>query len=340
MAPLRIAVTVIATMAWSAAAGRSPTGPLFSYCAQAITSPCIPYSKQEIVSGVFMTNSDANESEVIVENGEVRLLIRGGAVGLFVDPSRPEKKPVTVVTPLGELRVTGAVFTTQVDVNEVRLEVFRGTVDVIPAGDKAPVFGVVEGYGAELKQRIIFKLPHPNNSPLLEMACINRPCDSGCEEGIFPDDGTRRDVSGMGPAAVAGTEPLEFSSMEALIDNAQSCLLERDWECAAMRYNTVLERYPRIPESRSVLISLAKIELRHLNLPRTALSHFNIYLQRTPEGPLAEEAYLGMADVYQHLGSREKEKVVLHQFAKKFPRSVIIEIVRARLRRLDDALSD
>ena len=123
--------------------------------------------------------------------------------------------------------------------------------------------------------------------------------------------------------------------MDALIQDAQSCLIDRDWQCAAARYHEVLNRYAARTESASVLISLAKIELRHLNRPDNALTHYRTYQQRAPKGPLIEEAYLGIANAYRQLGNPAKEAETLRQFAERFPKSSLSGKARARLKQLN-----
>ena len=127
--------------------------------------------------------------------------------------------------------------------------------------------------------------------------------------------------------------------MDDLIQDAQSCLLLRDWNCAASRYREVLGRYSRRPESAAVLISLAKIELRHLRLPNQALGHYRDYLSRLPNGPLAEEALLGTAEAYRRMGLEARERETLQGFLQRFPKSSLSGKARSRLNQLNNTSS-
>ena len=121
-------------------------------------------------------------------------------------------------------------------------------------------------------------------------------------------------------------------SIDTLIQEAQSCLIDRDWRCAAIKYQEVLKRYSGRPESMAVLISLAKIELRHLGRPKEALDHYKKYQQRAPKGPLAEEALYGIANAYRRLGLEDKEQETLRLFVEKYPQSSLVRKARARLK--------
>ena len=99
----------------------------------------------------------------------------------------------------------------------------------------------------------------------------------------------------------------------------------------------MLARYSKRPESTAALISLAKIELRHLDAPRKALAHFTAYQRRAPNGPLAEEALFGIAGAYQRLGNDDEERAALRRFVERYPRSSLRGKARARLAELDRA---
>jgi outer membrane protein assembly factor BamD (BamD/ComL family) len=127
--------------------------------------------------------------------------------------------------------------------------------------------------------------------------------------------------------------------MYTLTQEAQSCLIDRDWTCAAARYREVLTRFPRRPESMAVLISLAKIEMRYLGAPKDALTHYKTYQRRAPSGPLAEEALFGIAEAYRHLGVADKEEMTLSRFIEQYPESSLVQKARARLKQLRNHIS-
>jgi TolA-binding protein len=316
----------------------------------------------EPVPGVFLTHCGKNAPETIIENNTVKVSLRKGAVGLFVDPARPGGQKVVVETRFGEVRVKGTLFTVGVDRSGAWVEVLRGVVEVVPETEKDlafknPAFKVAAGYGASLKQRgEKYKLSEPAAAPLfheLQIHAVDKtsgqasadnedsresspspaPQDAGeetdDEAAAQIEEEIRREADDGSPKRLA-------ASMDVLIQDAQSCLLARDWKCAASRYREVLKAYSRRPESSAVLISLAKIELRRLDMPKKALARYKAYLRQAPTGPLAEEALLGAADAYRRLGLEEQEEETLRRFVEKFPKSSLSGKARTRLKQLSD----
>jgi TolA-binding protein len=72
---------------------------------------------------------------------------------------------------------------------------------------------------------------------------------------------------------------------------------------------------------------------------KQALTHYGAYLQQAPNGPLAEEAFLGTADAYRQLGHEDKEADTLRRFVERFPESSLISKARARLKQLSASTS-
>jgi TolA-binding protein len=317
---------------------------------------CVPSEPTELVSGVFMIHCEENEPGATIEDGQVRVSLSRGTVGLFVDPERPEKKSVGVETPFGEVQVKGTLVSVRVDHAEARVEVFRGIVEVIPETEKHLAFQVAEGYGADLRHLTTFKLSKPATDMLItaihikpsaesdrktatvmkrESSSVSSVTEDASEGGASADQAERSEQAEYDDYVGTDDDAERIAiSIDTLIQDARSCLLVRDWECAEARYRKVLEMYSQSPESTVVLISLAKIELRHMKLPHKALAHYSMYLQEAPNGPLAEEALLGMANVYRYLGFQEQERKTLRRFVERFPRSTLLGIVRERLKQL------
>jgi TolA-binding protein len=264
------------------------------------------------------------------------------------------------VTPLGEVRVKGTLFTVRVDDDGVAVQVFRGLVEVVPKGGEDLTFNVAAGYGANVEQRATFKLSEPKTDALIEALRI-APSGEPAEEAtirsqeavISTKSSGAKDEADIGAGTTdagrtGGTKNIHNAtdegrilsnpaSMEGLIKKARACLMRRDWECAALRYQEVLGTYSKRPQSASILISLAKIELRHLRHPKRALTLFGTYLERAPNGPLAEDAVLGIADSYRHLGLNAEERKTLRHFVERYPQSVLLDNARIRLRQLEGA---
>ncbi len=308
---------------------------------------CVPAQPMATASGVFMTYCEGQGPEARVEEGEVNVLLRQGSVALFVDPDRPVPRRVTVETARGRVAVKGTLFTVRIDDDNAWVEVFRGVVEVTPAGDREP-FRVAAGYGADLEQRSTFKLVEPVTERLVKVLpakrsgapqevslAQNEPIeplspagDATAPEAPIDGSGLEREVLGN---LSNHREPRVASSIKRLLGEARSCLLVRDWQCAAARYQEVLRINSRRPGMTTVLITLAKIELRHLNRPQKALTHYQTYLRQAPNGPLAQEAFLGMADAYRRVGLRDREAHTLRRFIEKFPKSNLTAKARTRL---------
>jgi hypothetical protein len=303
--------------------------------------------------GVRMTFCGPNASDVTVDpQGEVLLLLTRGAVGCIVDKNRPDKGDVRVVTKYGEVRVTGTIFTVRVERDDVRVEVFRGSVEVRPASKRDAVFKVREGQGATIATEKIFALNHQTVDPLtqnlLSVASSMRPYDEqssgetqieGSTKGsgkALTDAGVDRiELFQQGEGEGLSSKPLTPSA-DSLIQSAHVCLIERDWECAASRYLQVLKDYGNRSESVSALIGLARIELHYLHKPKQALFHFSTYEKRYPSGPLIEEALLGIAESLRQLGRKEKERASLRTFIARFPNSASIEKAKSRLKEIGE----
>jgi hypothetical protein len=138
---------------------------------------CHPSAPTELASGVHMTHCSENEPESRLENGAVRVDLRSGAVALFVDPARPEKKSVTVETSLGDVRVKGTLFTVRMVEGDARVDVYRGTVAVIPKQQRL-AYDVPAGRGSMMKHRSTFECTAPTTDSLLKALPVPPPIES------------------------------------------------------------------------------------------------------------------------------------------------------------------
>ncbi|MBN2342563.1 MAG: tetratricopeptide repeat protein [Deltaproteobacteria bacterium] len=314
--------------------------------------PCEVSNTVDLVPGVQMTYCEGREPGTLIQDGAVQVSLEQGIAALSVDPHRRDKKSVSVKTPGGEVWVKGTLFAVYVNQSDERVEVFRGIVEVIPHREEKSAFPVAAGHGGRLALNEVYPLTDPLTAELVAALNVGAEDDTDAEQLTDATESNKatqktgadneavavaEEDAGEGTdAAVNTAEPgrRAAKSMESLIEDARSCLLSHDWECAATNYQKVLKLYSRHPESSAVYISLAKIELRHLRSPRQALSHYNAYLKKAPNGPLAEEALLGTAKSYQQLGQVESEKQALRQFLARFPNSSLVGKAKARLAEL------
>ena len=329
---------------------------------------CSPAPPTEPVPGVVMTYCKDREPGALIENGgEFRVSLRNGAVGMLVDPNRRSKRKVTVETPHGEVRVKGTMFTVLVDGENTRVEVFRGVVEFVPTAAWEDSLYATAGQGADLRRRVIFELSRPKTEALRRALDAEVARKSTAEQAPVPDEALTEPTSEVPSEPTESMESDELAgarsernpveqpeqveegvrsetpaalnraapSIDALIQDAQSCLIAHDWTCASSRYQDILKYYPGRPESTAVLVSLAKIELRHLNMPQKALDHYRTYQQWAPNGPMSEEALFGIAETYRRLGEKDMEEETLRLFVERYPKSSQLKRARARLHQLE-----
>ena len=322
---------------------------------------CLAATPVELAPGVLMTHCEGNQLSTQKRDGAIEVTLHQGTVALSVNPNRPNRKRVSVLVPAGEVRVKGTLFSVSAgDSWDNRVDVFRGKVAVIPRNaDRAP-FDVSSGHGAKIEQVSTFELFAPKSAVLIERLNEMRFGDEGTMPAIdsklqnnsqisLADStpvllDTDKDtlIAGRSKKPNTRSNPTagrsaKAAEMNVLVEDARACLLTQDWHCAAAKYRNVIEKYANSPESNAVLISLAKIELRHLNKPHHALKHYNQYLARLHDGPLAEEAMLGVANSYRRLKQHEKEKQVLLRYVHKYPGSALTEKATRRLKHLSDS---
>lgn len=325
----------------------------------AYNNTCTPSTPVEKAPGVYLVYCNGDEPVVTLENDELRVALTRGSLGMFVDPGRPMKKRVSVNTELGSVRVKGTLFSVSADgVEYARVYVVRGLVEVIPAGNEALSFHVGRDYGADIETGRSFKLSDTSGNAMRqalyameangsaddipeEFRAQNIPLDTGRTldggdndgfgEPFDQADSVEREVSRT--IRHCHDSPVA-SSIEKRMKRARRCLLARNWQCAASHYQDVLRLNSGCPGMTTVLISLAKIERRHLKHPRKALAHYKKYLWKEPNGPLEEEAFIGMADCYRRLGLKKRELETLRRYLEKFPESNLSNTARLRLEKL------
>ena len=309
---------------------------------------CVAALPEEPIAGVHLTycKGDGRPAFSVRDGGDIRVVLQHGAVGLSIDPERPNPHKVSVETRHGTVEVKGTVFTVRVDRENTWVEVFRGVVQVVPTDENAEPFTVKSGFGADVSRGKRFELSAPKTEMLRARLALSVAPSETIEAEIDTDlgdtaDTDDADTGDTGPSAKgavhrrSNTAAKQSDGMYDLIQAAQSCLIDKKWECAAEQYRLVLKRYPRRPETPAVIISLAKVELRYLGTPKDALSHYTAYQRRAPNGPLAEEALYGIAEAHRRLDDEKAETDTLRRFVERFPQSSLAGKARARLAKLE-----
>lgn len=132
------------------------------------------------------------------------------------------------------------------------------------------------------------------------------------------------------------TASLPSRTPEQILQLARSYRKQGLWKKAAREYGALIQLYPERAEARSALVSLGFIQLEHMRRPDLALSSYNLYLKRAPQGPLAPEAYFGRAMAYRAMGRNKREKEALREFLGRFPGSFQADRAGKRLQELSD----
>ena len=319
------------------------------------TVGCRPSAVFAPAPGIRTVYCGPSEPDIVsASDGTVRVELKTGTVGLDVDPKRPNPKAVIVDTASGEVRVKGTLFTVRGG-PDPRVEVFRGAVEFLPAAGGKSI-AISERQGANLLSGTLFERSSFQTAVLgraLDRAAVpegpalprpgvisQSPAVESPVESVSPHPEATDTNPPVGAAATShfqtGSESVKRSSTaDRLIQQAQTCLIDRDWSCAAAKYDEVLQRFRGRPESAAVLVSLARLELHVLHEPEKALRHYTAYGRQAPNGVLAEEAMYGIAAVYRTKKDSASEKAALHRFIARYPQSTRLAQAEARLRRLE-----
>ena len=305
---------------------------------------CTPESPFAAAEGVRISRCVGTTAKIDTkEDGTVWVTLQQGGVGLSIDPDRPHKRPVVVDTPFGEARVKGTVLSVHLSENDARVEVFRGVVEIRPKGDSSVPMEVSAGRAAYLSESSSFDLAEKPWGEQLRLALEQTADLPEAADEDTSDNSVQSDTEAA-PLSVDTDEDSDTNETQrprhkaaplgTLLEEAQSYLIAKDWKNAAQRYREIQRSYPQSQEASHSLISLARIELRHLGHPEKALRYFNRYRTQVPKGPLAQEAILGAAECNRRLGRSKQEAAALREFLSRYPSSPSAEKAKARLKEL------
>lgn len=304
---------------------------------------CTPEYPVELAVGVTMARCVGTSAQIeVTDNGAVQISLARGAVGLSVDPDRPNAHSVVVATRFGEVRVKGTVLTVHLTDSDARVEVFRGLVEVHPEDENQTPFETSARRGAVLSKPRVFDLPNePWGEPLrkiLERTEQPETAPSDASDGPGQSDKSDSTDSEADNESTETDPPPrpkhKKAPVDTLLQEAQMFLIAGDWNSAAQKYQQIQKNYPKSQEAVHSLISLARIELRRLGRPEKALRYFNRYRARAPKGPLIQEVILGVAECHRRLGRSSQEAAELREFVKRYPKSPSAEKAKNRLKTL------
>jgi hypothetical protein len=282
-----------------------------------------------------------------LEHDNVALRLLAGRVAVHLRPGQGTH--LSVGTPFGRVLVKGTVFVVEIAQNDTRVDVVEGVVEVESPAWQAPRSERVEaGRSLLVRQRRLATMDQALGRTTL--ASLGLPPNDvpgttpGAQAAEPAAEPPRTDAGAAQPDASAASAHQARSSRQApreprtaspsadeLIRAARSCRTNRDWTCAANSYREVTESYAQLPESVTVLLPLAQIELDHLGNAEAALHHFRLYRERHPGGPLAQEALYGECRALDRLGRKAEERRALSEFLASYPSSMYSAKARAML---------
>jgi ferric-dicitrate binding protein FerR (iron transport regulator)/TolA-binding protein len=299
-----------------------------------------------------------------LSNDNLALSLEEGTLAAEVDPQAAIA--VAVQTRLGRVLVKGTVFAVEITGGEVRVEVIRGSVTVESPDLADGATEVSANQSLAVRARSVTPLAAPRRDQILALLGIaagkdaqNEPTPA-VEIAVLPSEEEPTKAERKAGAAATGSAhkaaAIEQEAAPAapdaedqqeqpigpgdLIRTARQQRLAGDWNGAAETYRQVLALHPSRPESVTVLLPLAEIELQHLGRPDLALRHFTSYSNKRPSGPLAEEAFHGRCAALRALGQRQREAAALEEFLRRFPGSMHAPSARARLKSISDIKGD
>jgi ferric-dicitrate binding protein FerR (iron transport regulator) len=252
--------------------------------------------------------------------GMVRLHLMRGTLLADVGPHEPGFRFV-VTTPDGEVETMGTVFAIEVDsAGRSETRVIRGMVEV--RGRTGPAGGggeakLLVGEGQTGRVGAVTATSTNPVSAASDVLLLEGPLDGGERERLaavsgaddpatsHKDRAMPKQTAGApehGAPPEAGREPAsapaslsgEAAVVERLLAAAVVQRKSGDYSSAAGTYGRTVVEHPDSLHAQSALISLGQLCLGELKDPATAAAHFETYLDRWPDGPLAEEARLGL----------------------------------------------
>jgi len=120
-----------------------------------------------------------------------------------------------------------------------------------------------------------------------------------------------------------------------LLREANQLRAERRWDEAASLYRRVADA--RGGESTTAMLALASLRLEHQNDAQEARRLYRAVVDAAPDGPLAEEARLGVAMACRALRDERGESAALRAFLGRHPSSLSATKAQQRLTELERA---
>lgn len=138
---------------------------------------------------------------------------------------------------------------------------------------------------------------------------------------------TKSQVEPRADADVAPTQP----SANQLLAAARRAQTRGQIDRAERLYRQVIELYPSTTAAGAGQVALGRLLYELRSQPSAALATFDSYLQRRPNGSLAEEALFYRAMALERLGHNREAAASLRELLETFPNSLYAAPARVRL---------
>lgn len=315
---------------------------------------CTPSPSVTVAPGIEMVHCGPTAPEYTTRSAQLtEIRMTRGVIAVSVSPgAMPTKPKLRIQTPHGDVVVKGTIFSVHIESNRTVVDVLRGAVELQSVHNRAKQFVKTEQQGIlpdlavhNSKMRFTANLfaplqrtndGAPPHSLKTEAASLLDAADemTNSNNGEVSDDAPAQDDTL--PQKNKSDNPRAHLSLDQYTQQARLCLIDHNWKCAAKNYRLVIEMFPQNPIATTLLVSLAQLELNHLNAPKKALLHFRRYLHKSSgHGPLAPEALYGVAVANQKLGDTKEEVRTLQLFVRTFPNSPYSKQANKRLAELD-----
>jgi TolA-binding protein len=293
-------------------------------------------------AGIGIGLSENTSARVIWNGGrQYGVTVYRGMAIFSVDPLQSKaRERFFVMTPAGTVYVRGTLFTVVVTAKkEVFVQLHRGELMAETTGGISELLtsGPLTSFGGEEASAADDSMAQRVSEQLQALSCMDvadifsELSHVECLVQSLPEPKMAKEENAVSSDKKGAPFGRQLTIKE-LMDLARSRKSRRNWRGAADAYQTLIRYYPRSNEARTSLVSLAELQLNHLEEPRAALRLFSKYLKKP--GPLAREALYGKAESYRALGNSQEEARILVDFLVTFPDGVYAKSARKRLKAL------
>ncbi|MFI5307004.1 MAG: PEGA domain-containing protein [Polyangiales bacterium] len=140
-------------------------------------------------------------------------------------------------------------------------------------------------------------------------------------------------IKAAAPLAPASTPATVVPAASEMLAQARRLLRAERFDQAALAYQALRQSHPESPEARTVLVSLAELQLDRLGQAQVALGNLEQYLGGG-HGALVEEARRVRIRALRALGAESQERAAIEEFLAAHPRSFQAAALRQRLAEL------